>query len=271
MTVPVVLDLNGTVRDWAWLRAKYGNITYLEAAGYPKFQLIKVEEMEGPQTLIVNTEAENGSPHSGQPVVLSWPSLAQPSQDLPVIPAGSQSCYTSRGVIQKSENGCTGFGLGGGGYSVIRLWVGRTACSCYFALDVLRLSDGHGLAGRPNHMGPCRLTFRIVPAGVTPDPDPEPGAGFGAVGTADCSGCGADGGGAGAVSKALGGIGGTQELGTPDVEPVPGCGWPWLMVCAVAALTSCEARVEAVPVGRADDGLVRLARVAGPLDRVGMS
>ena len=50
MTFPVVLDLNGTMRDWAWLRAKYGNVSYLEAAGYPKFQLIKVEEMEGPQT-----------------------------------------------------------------------------------------------------------------------------------------------------------------------------------------------------------------------------
>ena len=55
MTLPVVLDLNGVIRDWAWLRAKYGNVTYLEAAQYPKFQLIKVEEMEGPQTLIVNT------------------------------------------------------------------------------------------------------------------------------------------------------------------------------------------------------------------------
>ena len=32
MTVPVVLDLNGTIRDWAWLRAKYGNVSYLEAA-----------------------------------------------------------------------------------------------------------------------------------------------------------------------------------------------------------------------------------------------
>ena len=83
MTFPVVLDLNGTIRDWAWLRAKYGNVTYLEAAGYPKFQLIKVEEMEGPQTMMVSLQDENGAPHSGQPVVLSWPSLAQPSAGYP--------------------------------------------------------------------------------------------------------------------------------------------------------------------------------------------
>ena len=163
---PVVLDLSGTVRDWAWLRAKYGNVCYLEAAGYPKFQLIKVEEMEGPQTMIVNTEAENGSPHSGQPVALSWPSLAGPSQDLPVIPAGSKSCYTSRAVVQRTENGCTGFGLGGGSY------ISNPAVGGPYSVFVLSPSTysdcltGTGWLGGTNHMGPCRLTFRIVPAGV---------------------------------------------------------------------------------------------------------
>ena len=88
MTFPVVLDLNGTMRDWTWLRAKYGNVSYLEADGYPKFQLIKVEEMEGPQTMLVSLQDENGAPHSGQPVVLSWPSLLQPSQDLPCHSGG---------------------------------------------------------------------------------------------------------------------------------------------------------------------------------------
>ena len=131
MTLPVVLDLSGTIRDWAWLRAKYGNVSYLEAAGYPKFQLLKVEEMEGPQTLIVNTEAENGSPHSGQPVALSWPSLAGPSQDLPVIPAGSKSCYTSRAVIQRTRTGARVSASAGAATSMIRRWAGRTASSCF--------------------------------------------------------------------------------------------------------------------------------------------
>ena len=160
MTFPVVLDLNGTIRDWAWLRAKYGNVSYLEAAQYPKFQLIKVEEMEGPQTLMVSLQDENGAPHSGQPVVLSWPSLAQPSQDLPAIPAGSKSCYTSRGVIQRTENGCTGFGLGGGSY------ISNPAVGGPYSVFVLSPSTysdcltGTGWLGGTNHMGPCRLTFR---------------------------------------------------------------------------------------------------------------
>ena len=174
MTLPVVLDLNGTMRDWAWLRAKYGNVSYLEAAGYPKFQLIKVEEMEGPQTMMVSLQDENGAPHSGQPVVLSWPSLAQPSQDIPVIPAGSKSCYTSRGVIQRTENGCTGFGLGGGSYISDPAVGGPYSV---FVLSPSTYSDcltGTGWLGGTNHMGPCRLTFRIVAAGVAPEPEPEP-------------------------------------------------------------------------------------------------
>ena len=115
MTLPVVLDLNGTIRDWGWLHAKSGNVTYLEAAGYPKFQLIKVEEMEGPQTLIVNAGLRTAHRTAVSRCVTS-PSLTGPSQDLPVIPTGSKSCYTSHGVIQRTENGCTGFGLGGGSY-----------------------------------------------------------------------------------------------------------------------------------------------------------
>ena len=174
-TLPVVLDLNGNMRDWAWLRAKYGNVSYLEADGYPKFQLIKVEEMEGPQTMLVSLQDENGAPHSGQPVVLSWPSLLQPSQDLPYLPAGSKSCYTLRGVVQRTENGCTGFGLGGGSYISDPATGGPYSV---FVLSPSTYSDcltGTGWLGGTNHMGPCRLTFRIVPAGVTPDPDPEPG------------------------------------------------------------------------------------------------
>jgi hypothetical protein len=176
MTLPVVIDLNGTERDWAWLRAKYGNVTYLEAAQYPKFQLIKVEETEGPAIMMVSLLNESGAPHSGQPVVLSWPSLAAPSQDIPAIPVGSKSCYTSRGVIQKTENGCTGFGLGGGSY------ISNPAVGGPYSVFVLSPSvfsdclTGTGWLGGTNHMGPCRLTFRIMSAGVVPEPEPEPGA-----------------------------------------------------------------------------------------------
>ena len=176
MTVPVVLDLNGTMRDWAWLRAKYGNVSYLEADGYPKFQLIKVEEMEGPQTMLVSLQDENGAPHSGQPVVLSWPSLLQPSQELPYLPAGSKSCYTLRGVVQRTENGCTGFGLGGGSYIHDPAAGGPYSV---FVLSPSTFSDcltGTGWLGGTNHMGPCRLTFRLALAGVAPEPEPEPGA-----------------------------------------------------------------------------------------------
>ena len=161
MTFPVVLDLNGTIRDWAWLRAKYGNVSYLEAAGYPKFQLIKVEEMEGPQTMIVNVEAENGSPHSGQPVALSWPSLAATFAGSPGRFRADRSPATpSRGVIQRTENGCTGFGLGGGSYISDPAVGGPYSVFVLSPSTYLRLSDGNGLAGRHESHG-------AVPADVS--------------------------------------------------------------------------------------------------------
>lgn len=174
VTLPVVIDLDGAQHDWAWLRAKYGNVSYLEAAAFPKFQLVKVEEMTGQAIMQVNLLDENGIPHSGQPVVLSWPSMTQPSNDIPAIPAGSKSMYTSRGVVQRTENGCTGFGLGGGSY------IHDPATGGPYTVWVLSPSTysdaitGSGWLGGSNHTGPCRLTFRIVLAGVTPEPDPEP-------------------------------------------------------------------------------------------------
>ena len=92
-----------------------------------------------------------------------------------MIPAGAKSCYTTRAVIQRTENGCTGFGLGGGSYISDPAAGGPYSV---FVLSPSTFSDcltGTGWLGGTNHLGPCRLTFRLAPAGVTPDPDPEPG------------------------------------------------------------------------------------------------
>ena len=241
MTFPVVLDLNGTIRDWAWLRAKYGNVTYLEAAGYPKFQLSKVEEMEGPQTLIVNVEAENGSPHSGQPVALSWPSLAGPSQDLPVIPAGSKSCYTSRGVIQRTENGCTGFGLGGGSYIHDPAVGGPYSV---FVLSPSTYSDcltGNGLAGRHESHGAVPADVSDCDGGAWPIPIPSLSLALmttGRDGGPGGRGAGTRCGGAGAVGQAFGGIAWRGRVpGSTGLD----FGYGWLLVCASRCVTRCAA------------------------------
>ena len=119
------------MRDWAWLRAKYGNVSYLEAAGYPKFQLIKVEEMEGPQTMLVSLQDENGAPHSGQPVVLSWPSLLQPSQDLPVFRRDRSLAIPCGAWFSGRRTGVRVSVWAVAAISVIRPWAGRTASSCF--------------------------------------------------------------------------------------------------------------------------------------------
>ena len=68
-----------------------GNVSFIWKPR-AQFQLSQFEEMN-------SSLDENGAPHSGQPVVLSWPSLAQPSQDIPAI-RRIEVCYTSRGVIR---------------------------------------------------------------------------------------------------------------------------------------------------------------------------
>ena len=215
--------------------------------------------MEGPQTLMVSLQDENGAPHSGQPVVLSWPSLAEPSQDMPVIPTGSKSCYTSRGVIQRTENGCTGFGLGGGSY------ISNPAVGGPYSVFVLSPSTysdcltGTGWLGGTNHMGPCRLTFRIVAAGVAPEPEPEPEPG---------------------ADDELVGLVARFTVATERIAR-PWNGWldTWgrrvarqgFSVNGLAGWLTAGAgrlaRVDAVAVGQAGDGLTRVARGGGPLDR----
>jgi len=181
---PVIVDKDGNRRDWAWLQAEYGNVRLLEAAGYPRFKLIRIEETEGVQLFQVSLLNKDGIPHTGQPVCLSWPALDQPALDLDAIPDGSKSLYTARGVVQWTQNGTTGFGLGRDSYTRDYAVGGPYSA---FVLSPSTYSDcltGVGWQTRPaysNHKGPCRLTFQIVEApaietykGPLPEDEPIP-------------------------------------------------------------------------------------------------
>ena len=181
---PVILDKDGNQRDWAWLQEQYGNVRLLAAVGYPRFKLVKIQETEGPQLFQVDLLNQHGIPHTGQPVCLSWPSLANPSFDIPEIGEGSKSMYAPRGIVQWTENGTTGFGLGRDSYTKDYAVGGPYSA---WVLSPSTYSDcltGVGWQTRPaysNHKGPCRLTFQIVEApaietyqGPLPEDEPLP-------------------------------------------------------------------------------------------------
>ena len=98
------------MRDWAWLRAKYGNVSYLEAAGYPKFQLIKVEEMEGPRLCWSVCRTRTAHRTAASRLCLSWPLFRSRRGVDGVSSRGGRLAIHPAGVIQRTENGCTGFG-----------------------------------------------------------------------------------------------------------------------------------------------------------------
>ena len=155
---PRVYDLDGTEKDWSWLKERYGDVRYLRASASDKFKLARVDITEGPAVIKVRVIDEEGRPVSRQPVVLYWPDTS-----LPEVPESYESRWAQRGVIQPTDsNGFAGFGLGngsfydpnaGGGPHVV--WIGSPT----FRSDGIA---GVGMVNMTNHRGPLFLTFQRV-------------------------------------------------------------------------------------------------------------
>lgn len=169
-----VYDYTGRERDWKYLTDTYGNLQHL-LGKQPGFNLIQVNETEGPTEMKVQVLDENGIPVRVM-VVLTWPELANPAADLPDLTQGDPAVnqWTTRGIAQFTDgNGFTGFGLGsqswvkdlaaGGPYHV---WIFHNA----FGSDCL---SRIGWLGGTNHRGPCFLTFRLNKGTTPPDPDDD--------------------------------------------------------------------------------------------------
>ena len=166
MTVEI-FDIDGTPRTLAWLAATYDGCHVLPAntAGASEYwRLAAVYCTTGPATL--KAEARRGTiPAANQPIVLSWPSLAEPSPDLDALPA-SPNNWTTRGVVQRTEaSGVVGFGLGSTYGPFYSCWVLSSAPS-----DCLTKT---GMKGSTEHAGPLHAVFVLTPVGM-PDPDPIP-------------------------------------------------------------------------------------------------
>lgn len=165
--LPDVFDKTGAKRDWAWLRANYGNVQFLDAGAGAKFRLARVDVTEGPATLKARVLDAQGAPHGGQPVANNWPDNTLPD----LRNAGLMTLWKDRAVHQQTEqSGFTGFGLGPGSY--IRDLAEGGPHTVWVLSPSLR-SDGIGgvgMLGGTNHEGPLFLTFQITNGDpVTPE------------------------------------------------------------------------------------------------------
>lgn len=169
--LPDVFDKTGAKRDWAWLRANYGNVQFLDAGAGAKFRLARVDETEGPALLKVRVLDRQGLPQPYQPVANHWP-----DPDLPDLGnAGLKTLWRDRAVYQPTDGaGFTGFGLGTGSY-IGNLVEGGP--HVVWVLSPTLPSDGVsglGMLGGTNHAGPLFLTFQIGNEQPEPNPQPEP-------------------------------------------------------------------------------------------------
>lgn len=154
---PLVYDRNGVEKDMAWLRSKYGNVRYLDAGEGRKFRLVRVDETSGPAAIVVRVLDDDGSNQNGQPVANHWPDDSLPD----LRGGGLQTLWQPRALVQKTEGGHTGFGMGTGSY------IGNLIEGGPHTLWVLSPSlpsdglAGVGMLGGTNHDGPLSLVFQI--------------------------------------------------------------------------------------------------------------
>ena len=181
MTVDI-FDIDGTPRTAAWLAQAYDGCMVLPAntAGASEYwKLAAVYCTTGPAALVAEVRRDATTPAGNQPVVITWPALGDPSQDIDALPDNPHN-WASRGVIQRTEgNGITGFGLSGGkryddeGREVEEVaaygpwyhtWVFSSVPS-----DCLTKT---GMKGGTPHNGPLHAVFVLTPVNVEPDPTP---------------------------------------------------------------------------------------------------
>lgn len=169
---PDVFDQRGQRQSWDWLRARFGNVQYLDGGNVAKFRLVRIDVTDGPALLKARVLNANDAPHVNQPVANHWPDPTLPD----LRDAGLKTLWRDRAIHQNTDGaGFTGFGLGTGSY------IGNLAEGGPHVVWVLSPSlpsdgiSGLGMLGGTNHEGPLFLTFQIMDGQPEPLPEPQPG------------------------------------------------------------------------------------------------
>jgi hypothetical protein len=177
MEYPKVYDQQGEEQDWAWLVANFGAIN-LERATIPEgvaqvYRIVKLQDIEGPATQLVNVVNQEGRRLEGLTVVRYWPDAPKLPEWPPPI-----SRWRDRGVYGPTNvNGDIGFGMGRGDYysppgaGASAVWVANQSGPSDFI-------SGLGMVGGTNHRH-LDVYYQLKDAGAPPpeppiEPPPEP-------------------------------------------------------------------------------------------------
>lgn len=143
---PKIFDKEGQERDWAWLIARFGDVTISQSTYEQVYRLVEIREQEGPAALIPSLLDEEGQPVPGVQVIRYWPG----APELPVWDPPPER-WKNRGVHGKTnDEGHIGFGMGGGDYydsqtetGASSIWVGELGwgSDCIHGLGMLAATN----------------------------------------------------------------------------------------------------------------------------------
>lgn len=157
-----IIDKDGKVRDWAWLRQEFGTVEVNEGDG--PWRCVELREADGAATTIVTVRDRDGNPIAGALVARWWP---EPS--LPGLPMELAE-WSEIGVFgETNENGDIGFGMGHGDY----YYPPGEGASAVWTMASSDKVQGLGMLGGTNHRH-LNVVFQWVSDTPSPEPQPEP-------------------------------------------------------------------------------------------------
>lgn len=163
-----VFDIDGSEKDLAWLAATWDGCEVICAAipeGCTEYwRLAEIHCTTGNVVLAVSARRGN-LPAVGQPVVMTYPNLTNPSTELPTLPSNPHN-WSQRGDVKRTNSN-----------GIYEYELGPTFGPFYYAWIMSSVpSDGlgkTGMMGGTDHHGPLHGIWVLTPVGA-PDPDLDP-------------------------------------------------------------------------------------------------
>lgn len=171
-----IRDEQGTLRDWPWLVANFGEVVIHPAIeDQPGWRVVRLQAQVGPAAIIVKVEDQDGNPVAGLPVGWYWPD-ADPDPNCGPLngqPLGMIPNICDLPVGLTNGEGIIGHPMGGGAwYHPTDPGWPDTGPHCTWVYGAQTNSDlvaWLGMIALTDHRH-INITYRWSPAGPPPPP-----------------------------------------------------------------------------------------------------